>query len=150
MTDPKPIIQEVKVKSGQLLDKVREIIDEGNARRIIIKTEDRTLFEIPMMAGVGGAAAAVLFAPALAAIGALAALVTDVSVVVERDADKDGVAESSTHVFGKEGGSTKEGGSAKQTDQKTAGGNGGASANSGNGGGSNGGASKTMGSEPKA
>ncbi len=100
-TDPKPIIQEVKVKGGQLLDKVREIIDEGNARRIIIKTEDRTLFEIPMMAGVGGAAAALFFAPVLAAIGAIAALVTDVSVVVEHDADRDGVPESSTQVFGK-------------------------------------------------
>ena len=142
MTDPKPIIHEVKVKGGQLLDKVREIIDEGNARRIIIKTEDRTLFEIPMMAGVGGAAAAVFFAPALAAIGAIAALVTDVSVVVERDANKDGVAESSTHVFGKQRGS------ANQGEHKTASADGGHDGAATTGG--HGGAAKTMGSEPKA
>ena len=129
-TDPKPIIQEVKVKGGQLLDKVREIIDEGNARRIIIKTEDRTLFEIPMMAGVGGAAAALFFAPVLAAIGAIAALVTDVSVVVEHDADKDGVPESSTQVFGRSSASKT---AATADDAKP-------SATGG----------KTMGSEPKA
>ena len=128
-TDPKPIIQEVKVKGGQLLDKVREIIDEGNARRIIIKTDDRTLFEIPMMAGVGGAAAALFFAPVLAAIGAIAALVTDVSVVVEHDADKDGVPESSKQVFGKKT-DTAHGATADDANPSSAGG-------------------KTMGSEPK-
>lgn len=76
-------IREFKVKGGQLVDKVREVIEEGNARRIIIKKEDRVLIEFPLSVGVGGAAAALLLAPMLAAVGAIAALVTDVHVVIE-------------------------------------------------------------------
>ena len=76
-------IREYKVKGGQLVGKVREIIEEGNARRIIIKKEDRVLIEFPLSVGVGGAAAAVLLTPWLAAIGAIAALVTDVHVIIE-------------------------------------------------------------------
>jgi len=79
-------IQEFKVKGGQLIDKVREIIEEGNARRVIIKKEDRVLLEFPLSVGVGGAAAALLLAPTLAAVGAIAALVTDVHVLIEEDA----------------------------------------------------------------
>ena len=76
-------IREFKVKGGQLVDKVREVIEEGNARRIIIKKEDRVLIEFPLSVGVGGAAAALLLAPMLAAVGAIAALVTDVHVIIE-------------------------------------------------------------------
>jgi len=76
-------IREFKVKGGQLVDKVREVIEEGNARRIIIKKEDRVLIEFPLSVGLGGAAAALLLAPMLAAVGAIAALVTDVHVVIE-------------------------------------------------------------------
>lgn len=75
--------EEIKVKGNQLVAKVREIIEEGNARRIIIKKEDRILLEFPMSVGMGGAAAALLLAPTLAAVGALAALVTDVKIVIE-------------------------------------------------------------------
>lgn len=78
-------IQEFKVKGGQLVDKVREIIEEGNARRIIIKKEDRVLLEFPLSVGVGGAAAALFLTPTLAAVGAIAALVTDVKVVIEEE-----------------------------------------------------------------
>ncbi len=76
-------IREFKVKGGQLVDKVREVIEEGNARRIIIKKEGRVLIEFPLSVGVGGAAAALLLAPMLAAVGAIAALVTDVHVIIE-------------------------------------------------------------------
>lgn len=76
-------IREFKVKGGQLVDKVREAVEEGNARRIIIKKEDRVLLEFPLSVGVGGAAAALLLAPTLAAVGAIAALVTDVHVIIE-------------------------------------------------------------------
>ena len=75
--------REFKVKGGELVDKVREIIEEGNARRIIIKKEDRVLLEFPLSVGVGGAAAALLLAPTLAAVGAIAALVIDVKVIIE-------------------------------------------------------------------
>ena len=76
-------IQEFKVKGGQLVDKVREVIEEGNARRIIIKKDDRVLLEFPLSVGVGGAAAALFLTPTLAAVGAIAALVTDVKIIIE-------------------------------------------------------------------
>ncbi len=76
--------EEVRVKGSQLIDKVREIIDEGSAKRLIIKKDERVLMELPLSFGVGGAAAAVLLAPSLAAVGAIAALVTDVSILIER------------------------------------------------------------------
>jgi len=80
-------MDEIKVKSGELVDKVKEIIEEGNARRVIIKKEDRTMLEFPLSVGVGGATAAIFFTPVLAAVGALAALVTDVKILVERVAE---------------------------------------------------------------
>lgn len=78
------ILQEVKVKGSQLVEKVREIMEEGNARSLSIKKDGKTVFTVPLSVGVGGAAAAVLLHPTLAAIGAFAALVTDVSIEVER------------------------------------------------------------------
>ncbi len=83
--------EEVKVKGNQLVDKVKEIIEEGNARKVSIRKDGRTLIEVPLSVGVGGAAAAVLFAAPLAAISAIAALVTDVDIVVERE--EEGVTE---------------------------------------------------------
>jgi hypothetical protein len=70
----------IKVKGGQLLDKVRDLIEEGNVRRIVIKQEDRTIAEFPLTVGVVGA----VLAPMLAAVGAIAALVTDCKIEVER------------------------------------------------------------------
>ncbi len=84
MTEPRQHFETFKVKGGQLLDRIREIIEEGNARRVILKKDDRVLMEFPLSVGVGGAAAAVLFAPTLAAVGAIAALVSDVDVIIER------------------------------------------------------------------
>ena len=71
--------EEFRVNGEELLKKVRELIDEGNARRIIIKNEKGdTLVEIPLMIGAVGAR----LAPVLAAVGALAALVTRCTIVV--------------------------------------------------------------------
>ena len=71
--------EEFRVNGEELLKKVRELIDEGNARRIIIKNENgQTLVEIPLMIGAVGA----IFAPILAAVGAIAALVTRCTIVV--------------------------------------------------------------------
>ena len=70
-----------RVVGEKLLTKVKEIIQEGNVRRITIKNdEDKTLIEIPLAFGVVGAA----FFPVWAAVGAIAALVTDCSIEVER------------------------------------------------------------------
>ncbi|GAB5534724.1 MAG: hypothetical protein Rubg2KO_09730 [Rubricoccaceae bacterium] len=81
-------IEEIKMASNQVVDKVRELIEEGNVRRISLRKGERTLFEIPLTVGVGAGAAALLYSPAIAAVGALAALVTDVTLVIERDASE--------------------------------------------------------------
>jgi len=78
-------LEEMKVKGNQLVDKVKEVIEEGNARRLLIRKDGKTLLEIPLSVGVGGATAAVFLLPTLAAVGALAALVSDVEIVIERE-----------------------------------------------------------------
>ena len=77
-------LQEIRVKGNQLVDRVREVIEEGNARRILVKKDGRTVMEFPLSVGVGGAAAAILLSPTLAALGAFASLASDIHVVVER------------------------------------------------------------------
>ncbi len=73
--------EDLKVDGEQLLAKVRELIHEGNVRRVIIKNDEgTTLLEIPLTLGVAGA----VILPSLAAVGAIAALVTDCSITVER------------------------------------------------------------------
>ncbi len=80
-------IEEVKLAGNQLVDRVRDLIEEGNVRHLRIKKDDKVLLEIPLTVGVGAGAAAVFLSPMLAAVGALAALVTDITLVVERDLD---------------------------------------------------------------
>jgi hypothetical protein len=79
--------EEFRVNGEDLLKKVKELVSQGNIRRIIIKNKDgKTLIELPLTAGVAGVAALAVFAPVLAAVGAIAALVTECSIIVERDA----------------------------------------------------------------
>lgn len=74
--------EEFKVNGEDLLKKVKELINEGNVRRITVKGKDgKTIVEMPLTIGVVGA---VLAAP-LAAVGAIAALVTECTIAVERD-----------------------------------------------------------------
>lgn len=85
MTDSKSTKEEFKVKGEDLLGKVKEIIRAGNVRRLIIKDKDgKTLIEIPLTIGVVGIA----IAPVLAAVGAIAALVTECTILVERTEEK--------------------------------------------------------------
>ena len=79
--------EDVKVASSQIVDRVRDLIEEGNVRRISLRKGDRVLFEIPLTVGVGAGAAALLTSPLLAAVGAVAALVSDITIAVERDED---------------------------------------------------------------
>ena len=73
--------EEFKVTGDDLVKKVKEIIKAGNARKISIKNEKgKTLIEIPLTIGAIGA----ILLPTLAAVGAIAALVTKCSIVVER------------------------------------------------------------------
>jgi hypothetical protein len=77
------IFEQFKVAANELGDKIRELIHEGNVRRIIIKDEHgRTFMEIPLTVATIGA----VLAPILAAVGAIATLVAHFTVVVERNA----------------------------------------------------------------
>jgi CBS domain-containing protein len=72
---------EFTVSSGDLVDRVKELLHEGNVTRVIVKNDTgRTLLEIPATIGVVG----VVLAPWLAALGVIAALVTNCRIVVER------------------------------------------------------------------
>jgi hypothetical protein len=76
--------EEFRVTGGEILDKIKEILHEGNVRRIILKDEKgKTFLEIPLTVGVVGA----LVAPVLAAVGAVAALASNLTIVVEKIED---------------------------------------------------------------
>ncbi len=81
--------EQIEVTGGHLVEKIKELVHEGNVRRIIIKDSDgRTVMELPVTVGVVGSVVGVLVAPTMAAIGALAALAADYSIEVERVALK--------------------------------------------------------------
>ena len=84
MDEGKTFTEEIRVTGEELLAKVKELVREGNVRRIIVKNEEsKTLVEIPLTLGVVGA----ILAPSLAALGAVAALVTNCTIVVEKVED---------------------------------------------------------------
>ncbi len=87
--------EEIKVEGSQLVDKVKELAREGNARKISILKDGRTLAEFPMYVGLAGSGAAVLLAPFFAAVAAIAALVTQVTVRIERE-PSEGIERSSS------------------------------------------------------
>ena len=73
--------ESVKAEGGAVLDRLREIVREGNVRRVRVRQGERTIAEFPLTAGVVGA----VLAPMLAAIGALVALAKDCTIDVERE-----------------------------------------------------------------
>jgi hypothetical protein len=77
-------VERFTVAGNQILDKVKQLIREGNVRRVRLIHEDRTLLEIPLTIGAPAAAVTIVVAPLLAAIGAFAALVTECTIEVER------------------------------------------------------------------
>ena len=78
--------EEIEIAAGDLVATVKNLVAEGNVRRLIIKnTEDRSLLEIPLTAGVVIGGTLALLAPVLAALGALAALLSKVKIVIVRD-----------------------------------------------------------------
>ena len=88
---PKVNKEVLKVEGEKLVDKVKELIKEGNVRRIILKNEEeKVLMEIPLTWGVVG----VVVAPVIAAVGAVAALLSNITLEIERT-DKGG-ADAST------------------------------------------------------
>ena len=73
--------EEFKLSGGDIIEKIKSIVKEGNARKIIIKNENgETVAEFPLTVGAVGA----LLAPILAAVGAIAALLTKCTLVVEK------------------------------------------------------------------
>ncbi len=85
MSQEKFRTEEFRVNGEELLSRLKNILHEGNIRRVIIKDRDgKTILEIPMTIGVVGA----LLAPQLAAIGAIAALLTEATLVVEKSETK--------------------------------------------------------------
>lgn len=77
------ITEEFKVTGSQLVEKVKELMHEGNVRRIHVRQNDRTVLELPLTVVAVG----VLIAPVAAALGAFAALVTECTIAVERDVE---------------------------------------------------------------
>ena len=81
------------IAGSDLVDTVRKLVQEGNVRRLIIKNpEGESLLEIPLTAGVAIGGALVVLTPVLAALGALAALLARVRLVIireQRDEDEE-------------------------------------------------------------
>ena len=81
MSEKNTHTEEFEVNSEEILKTIKELVHEGNIRRVVIKNEDgRSLIDIPLSVGVVGA----LLAPQLAAVGAIAALISHATLVVER------------------------------------------------------------------
>lgn len=79
--NPLPRNEEMRVSGDSLIAKIKELIHQGNIRRIILKNDQgQVLIEIPLTLGVVGA----IILPVWAAIGAIAALLVNVTIVVER------------------------------------------------------------------
>jgi len=72
------------VSGSQLVGKIKQLIHEGNIRKVRLLHEDKVLIEIPLSIGAPVAAIGILAVPVLAAIGAFAALVTECTIEVER------------------------------------------------------------------
>src|ERR687889_1406036 len=83
--DEHTVTEQIEIAASDLVDRTKELIEEGNVRRIIIRNEeDEVLMEVPLTAGVVVGGAVAIVAPVLAALGALAALLTHVKIEVVR------------------------------------------------------------------
>ena len=81
MTDEKTRTEELTVSEEKLVSTIKELVHQGNIRRLTVKNRDgKNLIEIPLSLGVVG----ILLLPTIAALGALAALVTECTLVIER------------------------------------------------------------------
>lgn len=78
---PRTWQEELQTTGEQLVARVKELVAEGNVRRLIVKHDGHTILELPLTLGVVGA----LLAPQLAALGAVAALIADCTITVERE-----------------------------------------------------------------
>ena len=72
--------ESIKVEGNNILDKLADLLREGNVRRVVVEQQGRTVAEFPLTAGVVGA----VVAPTLAAVGAVIALLQDCTIHIER------------------------------------------------------------------
>ena len=83
------IKERITVSGSNLVEKVKELVRQGNIRRVRLIHEDKTLIDIPLTVGAPAAAVAVLAAPLLAALVAIAALVKECTIEIEKVEDTD-------------------------------------------------------------
>ncbi len=76
------------VSGAQVMGKIKEIIRQGNIRRVRLIHDEKTIFDIPLTVGAPVAAVSIIAVPVLAAIGAFAALVTECTIEVEKVEEK--------------------------------------------------------------
>lgn len=81
MTDAKSTWESFKAEGANVVDKLKELIAEGNVRRIVVEHQGRTVAEFPLAIGVVG----LVLAPVFAAVAALAALIKDCTIKIERE-----------------------------------------------------------------
>jgi hypothetical protein len=81
----KTIWESIKTEGENVVEKLKQLIHEGNVRRVVIQHQGRTVAEFPLTAGVVGA----VLSPVLAAIGAIVALLKDCTIQVEREESQD-------------------------------------------------------------
>ena len=79
----KSVIEKIKVTGAELVDEVERLIHKGNVTRIVVKQDEHTIAEFPLSVGVVGA----VLAPTLAAIGAIAAVITHCTLEIEQVED---------------------------------------------------------------
>jgi hypothetical protein len=79
-----PVTEKFTVKGNEVVEKVKQLIHEGNIRKVRLIHDNNTIFEIPLTVGAPVTVAVILAAPLLAAIGAFAALVTECTIEVEK------------------------------------------------------------------
>ena len=72
------------ISGNQVVEKIKQLIHEGNIRKVRLLHQDKTLLEIPLSVGAPAAAVGIVAAPVLAALGAFAALVTECTIEVEK------------------------------------------------------------------
>ncbi len=82
------IKEKFTVSGSQVVEKVKQLVHEGNIRKVRLLHEGRTVLEIPLSIGAPAAAIGIIAAPLLAAIGAFAALVTECTIEVEKTEEK--------------------------------------------------------------
>jgi len=81
----KTVWESIKTESENVVERLKQLIHEGNVRRVVIQHQGKTVAEFPLTAGVVGA----VLAPVLAAIGAIVALLKDCTIQVEREDTQD-------------------------------------------------------------